>query len=351
MPEPHAATSDIDDGHPPRTTGGALVIQTAFLGDTILTLPLLMRLARTHGPVDVLTTPASLPIVAAHPAVRRALLFDKHGRDRGISGVLRIASALRRSRYAAAYLPHGSVRTALVARLAGIPRRSGFSGAPGAFLYTEARLPGTGPMSLRIASLFEGEGTALPASPWIALTSHDRARAEAWLAERQIPPRFIALAPGARWGTKRWPFYAKLASALGDPIVVIGGEEDVGLGEAIVAEAPGRSWNAAGTLTLGVSAALLERAALLVTNDSAPLHLATALGIPVIALFGPTVPAFGFGPVWPSDQVIEHGALACRPCHHHGPMTCPLGHHRCMREIRVEAVIEAVKTLAIGAGR
>jgi heptosyltransferase-2 len=159
------------------------------------------------------------------------------------------------------------------------------------------------------------------------------------------------LAPGARWGTKRWPFYPDLAAALGEPVVVLGGDDDVGLGEGIVARAPGRSWNAAGALPLTVSAALLARAALLITNDSAPLHLATALGVPVVALFGPTVPAFGFGPVWPEDRVIEHPGLACRPCHHHGPMTCPLGHHRCMREIEVEAVVEAVNERARGARR
>ena len=344
MPRPHPATSDTADPPPRRPAGGTLVIQTAFLGDTILTLPLLMTLARTDGPVDVLTTPAALPIVASHPAVRRAILFDKQGRDGGLTGLLGVARTLRRSRYATAYLPHGSIRTALVARLAGIPRRVGFTGSPGAFLYSEARRPGSDPMSVRIAALAGGEAEPLPPPPWLALSDSDRAQTDLWLAARRIPRRFIALAPGARWGTKRWPFYPELAAALNEPIVVLGGDDDVGLGEAIVGRAPGRSWNAAGALPLTVSAALLARAALLVTNDSAPLHLATALGVPVIALFGPTVPAFGFGPVWPEDQVLEHPLLPCRPCHHHGPMTCPLGHHRCMRELGVEAVMGAIRS-------
>ena len=229
-----------------------------------------------------------------------------------------------------------------MARLAGIPQRIGFSGAPGAFLYTEARAPSGGPMSSRIAALAGPTSEPLPAPPWLALSESDRARAEQWLLERRIPPRFLVFAPGARWGTKRWPFYSELAAAVRQPIVVLGGGDDVALGEAIVAGAPGRSWNAAGALPLMVSAALLARAALLVTNDSAPLHLATALGVPVVALFGPTVPAFGFGPVWPGDQVVEHPLLGCRPCHHHGPVACPLGHHRCMRELGVEQVVEAV---------
>jgi heptosyltransferase-2 len=80
----------------------------------------------------------------------------------------------------------------------------------------------------------------------------------------------------------------------------------------------------------------------LVTNDSAPLHLATAVGTPVVAVFGPTVPAFGFGPRGARDRVVEHPALACRPCSAHGPQVCPLGHHRCMQELSVESVAAAV---------
>jgi heptosyltransferase-2 len=110
----------------------------------------------------------------------------------------------------------------------------------------------------------------------------------------------------------------------------------------VIAAAPGRAHSAAGQLGLRASAALLARAAVLVTNDSAPLHLATAVGTPVVAVFGPTVPGFGFGPRGPTDRVVEHPSLACRPCSAHGPQVCPLGHHRCMREISVEAVAAAV---------
>ncbi|MDQ3137884.1 MAG: hypothetical protein M3Q93_09910, partial [Gemmatimonadota bacterium] len=83
-------------------------------------------------------------------------------------------------------------------------------------------------------------------------------------------------------------------------------------------------------------------AAVLVTNDSAPLHLATATGTPIVAVFGPTVPAFGFGPRGERDRVVEHPSLPCRPCSAHGPVRCPLGHHRCMRDLSVEQVAEAV---------
>jgi heptosyltransferase-2 len=161
---------------------------------------------------------------------------------------------------------------------------------------------------------------------------------------------FVALAPGSIWGSKRWPYYAELAATLPAhvAVVVVGGPDDVGLGDEIV-RAVGRSGrlavNACGRLTLRESAALIGRASALVTNDSAPLHLATAMGTPVVALFGPTVTEFGFGPVRPGDVALGIDGLQCRPCSSHGPPRCPLGHHRCMREITVPAVLAAIEEL------
>jgi heptosyltransferase-2 len=128
--------------------------------------------------------------------------------------------------------------------------------------------------------------------------------------------------------------------------VAVGGPEDAALGEEIVAAARaagGTAANACGRLALRETAALIERAAVLITNDSAPLHFAAAVGTPVVAVFGPTVPAFGFGPRGPRDVVVERMGLECRPCSAHGPRTCPLGHHRCMRDIHVEDVLRAIE--------
>src|SRR5207302_8896097 len=88
----------------------SLVIQTAFLGDVVLTTPLLEALARRHGPVDVVTTPAAAPLVETHPAVRRVIPYDKRGKDRGPGGLVRFARTLPAERYAWAYLPHRSTR-------------------------------------------------------------------------------------------------------------------------------------------------------------------------------------------------------------------------------------------------
>ncbi|MEO8138150.1 MAG: lipopolysaccharide heptosyltransferase II [Gemmatimonadota bacterium] len=324
----------------PRTSElGTLVIQTAHLGDVVLTLPLLIRLAEVHGPVDVVTTLAAAPLAGHHPAVRRVIPFDKHGADRGLRGLMRVGRALRSIGYARAILPHGSVRSASLAWLSGAGERTGFAGAPGAPAYTrQVPKPMAGHMSSRLIAL-SGAATA-PARPWLSLTAEDRAEAAAWLSAHRIATPFIVLAPGSRWGTKRWPQFRELAMALPHPIVVIGGPEDGHLAQAIVAAAPGRAQSAAGELGLRASAALVDRAALLISNDSVALHFATALERPLVAIFGPTVPSFGFGPLG-DEPVLQHDALSCRPCSAHGPPSCPLVHHRCMTELGVARVAAA----------
>jgi heptosyltransferase-2 len=326
-------------------TGATLVIQTAFLGDVVLTTPLLSALARGDGPVDVVTTPAAAPLLEGHPAVRRVIRYDKRGADAGLGGLWRLAGALRRTGYARAVLPHRSWRSAALALLADIPQRVGFAGVGPALTYT-TRVPRAraGHEVERLLALAGPD--ALPAPPVaLGLTPADRAEAGRWLAAHGVEPRFVALAPGSIWGTKRWPYYPELAAALERPIVVIGSRDDAALGEAVVAAAAGRAHSAAGELDLRTAAALLERASVLVTNDSAPLHLATAVGTPVVALFGPTVPAQGFGPRGPGDRTLGV-TLGCRPCSAHGPQVCPLVHHRCMRDLPVGEVIQAVRAAA-----
>jgi heptosyltransferase-2 len=325
----------------------ALVIQTAFLGDVVLTTPLLEVLARRHGPVDVVTTPAAAPLLETHPAVRRAIPYDKRRRDRGPAGLLRLARALRAGGYAIAYLPHRSLRSALLARLARVPRRVGFhDGWPS--LYTRVRRrPASGHEIDRLLALAD-ERPHHQTAPSLAVTAGDRAAADRLLREAGGNRPVVALAPGSIWGTKRWPGYAALAAGLADraTVVAVGGSEDADLATEIVAAARaagGSAINACGRLGLRESAALIGRAAVLITNDSAPLHVAAAMGTPTVALFGPTVPAFGFGPRGPRDVIVERVGLPCRPCSSHGPQRCPLAHHRCMREILVEDVMRAIE--------
>jgi len=334
----------------------SLLIQTAFLGDVVLTTPLLAALAEREGPLDVVTTPAAAPLLETHPAVRRVIPYDKRGADRGWRGVRGLARRLQAEHYVAAYLPHRSLRSAALAWLARIPRRVGYRDG-WRQLYTETRpRPARGHEIDRLLVLADVPPRH-QTTPSLQLSAADVAAADTLLRALQVTSPFVALAPGSIWGSKRWPYYAALARRLvmRTDVVLVGALDDVTLADAIVAavaippgppDGPGgrrKVVNASGRLTLRQSAALIQKASVLVTNDSAPLHFAQAVGTPTVAIFGPTIPAFGFGPRGPRDVAVGMDGLECRPCSAHGPAACPLGHHLCMRSLRVEDVLHAVE--------
>src|SRR5207253_10658075 len=136
----------------------------------------------------------------------------------------------------------------------------------------------------------------------------------------------------------------RLAGSVG--ILVVGGPEDAGLAAEIteaVARSGGQAVSGCGRLSVRQAAEAIRRAVVLVTNDSAPLHFAQAVDTPTVAIFGSTVPGFGFGPRGPRDRVVQVGVLACRPCSAHGPPSCPLGHHLCMKSLSVQDVLQAIE--------
>jgi len=331
----------------------SLVVQTSFLGDVVLTTPLLRHLAK-RGPVDVLATPAASTLLAQNPAVREIIPFDKRRRDRGVAGFARLASRLRHKHYGAAYLAQGSLRSAALALAAGVRERVGFDTSAGRPLYTRrVAYDESAHHAARLLALGVLPGdrklTAEDLRPRLYPSITEVSAVDALLAEashvRGQP--IVALAPGSVWATKRWPYYSQLAPRLvarGARIAIVGSAEDRPLARTI-AEALGRAnapIDAVGRLSLLGSAELIGRCAAIVTNDSAPQHLASAMGTPTVSIFGPTVPQFGFGPLAPSRTTLGRDSLDCRPCDRHGPERCPLGHWRCMREIGAEEVERAV---------
>jgi heptosyltransferase II len=344
-----------------RATGQhQLVVQTSFLGDTVLTTPLIAELAR-RGPVDVVVTPASAPLLARNPDIHELFVYDKRGADAGLRGFRRLAQRVRApdpaegAPPAIAYLAQRSARSGALALAAGYSERVGFEGSAGQTLYT-ARVPyredrhhAERLWRLAFPAQASNERETTPDAdairPKLFPGSEERAAVDALLGRSEDSRPLIALAPGSVWATKRWPGYAELAKRLAtrNRLAIIGGQSDRSEA-ASIAEFSGAQGVVDGTasLTLLASAELLGRAKLLVTNDSAPQHLASAMGTPTIAIFGPTVEEFGFGPLAPNSISLGLDALACRPCHHHGPPRCPLGHWRCMRELGVDAVALAV---------
>jgi heptosyltransferase-2 len=333
-----------------------LVVQTAFLGDLILTLPLIQGLDESFpdGRISVLAIPSTLEILHDHPAVDDRLVFDKRGRDRGWRGLLRTARRLRGKNFDTVLVPHRSLRSALLVKLAGIPRRIGFDASAGSFLLTDrVRRDATAPETRRNLDLLTALGLQPAGGPPRIHPGEDhRRQAGDFLnRHRDIPPEgLIGVAPGSAWPTKRWlaEGYAEVIRRLqeedGRSAVLLGGREDGPLCREIARLSGMKIPVAAGELSVLSAAALMERCRLIVTNDSAAAHLAAAVGRPVVAIFGPTVPAFGFTPSGSGHIVLETD-LECRPCGVHGGNRCPRRTFACMRGITPEAVLEAVRSV------
>lgn len=323
-----------------------LIGQTAFIGDSVLTTPLVKALGDLFpgddDSISILISPRGAGIFDNNPQIDEVIVYDKRNADKGFGAMLRLAKGIRRKKFDIAVLPHQSFRTGLLFRLAGIPRRIGFSGAPGAIFYTDKVQRR---MDLHEAERMIRLAEPLGASPEPIPTElfpsdEDYRKAEGFLAEHEIDPsRTLIVAPGSVWGTKRYSpeGFAEVISILideghVDSAVIIGGPGDSEIAGEIVAKAHEKTISAIGIGGIMTSTALISKCRILIGNDSSPVHIASAMKTPVVAIFGPTIREFGFTPYAPESRVVETDEkLECRPCSGHGKMKC--SHHACMKGI------------------
>lgn len=336
-------------------TNKILVIQTAFIGDVILLTPLLSAIKQQYPGhrLDVLVIPACVAILENNPQMDRIISYDKRGRQKGWQGFLTLARQLAAEHYDLVICPHRSARSALLTRWSKAATRIGFDKNSLSWCFTHiVRYESARHEIDRNLDLLSALGIALPRQRPAVYPDEQDVQAVAQLTAPLDKNRpWAALAPGSVWPTKRWPerHYQKLAQLLlndGWGVFLIGGREDQPLCNRIAGTGHRYLVDASGRLSLRASAELLRRCRWLVANDSAPLHLASAMNTPTIALFGPTVPAFGFAPVAEGSLVLEE-SLDCRPCSIHGSKHCPIKTHDCLQRIAGEAVFEHMRNAAI----
>ena len=329
-----------------------LIIDTAFIGDIILVTPLIRTIKEGMKNVEIyaLIKPETAQVLRNNPHLKNIIIFDKHKKDSGLAGFLKIGKNIKKEKFDLVISPHRSFRSAMLARASGAKTRVGFDTSAGAFLYSKrVRYDISIHEIERNLSLVRALGIeSIHKQPQVFPGKEDKAVVDRLLLRTGLKSAgvLVALAPGSIWATKQWPpsYYKKLAQILiktGARVVLLGGDADCALGRKIASENENAIFNAAGRLSLLQSAELLTRCRVLVSNDSAPMHLATAVGTPVIAIFGPTVPAFGFYPTGCKDKIIET-QLSCRPCGMHGGDHCPIGTHACMKNISPEQVFAGV---------
>lgn len=336
-----------------------LVAQTGFLGDVVLTTPLLSTLKRALEPesLSVLTTPQARFLVQDHPAVDRVLVDEKRGAGSGLGGVLRMARRLRAEEFTLAVAPHKSFRTGLLLAAAGVPRRVGFRQSPGCFFYHQtARRDVDRHEVERILCLmrvFGLEPEDCDRKPYVACTPAARANAARLLEEAGVNPseQIFVVCPGSVWHTKRWSAtgYGEVVRILARDygrVILCGSTDDIDVAERIEKHANATSLvNFAGKADLQTFVALIDRAQLVVSNDSAPLHLAVARQAPVVTIFCATTPSLGYGPYTGLAHIVEKKDLFCRPCRRHGGPRCPRGTEDCIKLVTAHDVLAGVDQL------
>lgn len=335
-----------------------LVVQTSFLGDVILTTPLLAEVRRRfpEALLAVLCTPQAEGLLGGNPDIDEVIVDDK--RRGGFRALRTMAAHLRQRRFTVALSPHRSLRTALLLYLAKIPCRIGFRQSAGWFLFHRRVERDSRRHDVdRNLSLLEAWGIdtrECGRELRIAVTPQARqAVAELFRALGINGDRsrlVFGLHPGSVWHTKRWSRegYAELAVRLrqryGAQVLLFGGPQDTEVVEAVQELSGHAGINLTGKLNLNELAGALERCDVFISNDSAPMHLAVARDVPVVAIFCATTPALGFYP-YSSRAVVVEKALHCRPCAPHGGRRCPLGTEACIRSITAEQVLAAVDRL------
>ncbi len=332
-----------------------LVLRLSSLGDVVLTSSFLQS-AREHFPaarLDFVVRDDFAPVATALPGVQRVVAV---GRDAGAATLLELGNALARERYDHVFDLHSSLRSRLLTwRLRG-RLRAGFSkqALPRWFLVHAhrdlyARFGGARPLRERMLEPLRRLGLEPRLhSTCLVLSAAARASAGEQLGSAD-EKALVAIAPGARWPSKRWPverfaaLVARLAATTACRFVVLGESAEAPIAAAVARSAPGATLDLCGRLDILETAAVLQRCRLLVTNDSGLMHVAEAVGCRVLALFGPTTPAFGYAPYLPTSFLL-HRPPPCNPCSKNGSKPCHRPTHECMERIGVEEVAALVES-------
>jgi heptosyltransferase-2 len=329
-------------------------IQTAFFGDLVLTTAAFSWVAAhfPHWKQTLITTPFGQHLLQGHPNLHHVEALNKK------IPIWKEFPRIRRAIPPGKTLvlqPHRSARSSALARYLGFPTVT-YEETQFSWLAT-VRVP-------RVMVLHEAYRIGLLLEP-LGAKREDILSLQPCL---QAPPAMpdqsqladffqasagrkkIGIAPGSVWATKRWPVesFRMLTRELlqrGVDVILIGGKEEAPLAQKILRDLP-QEFNSHILDATGGSLPdmrwLFSRLDLVISNDSAPIHVASAFQVPTIGIFGATVSSMGFGPLAKGSRVVELGDLPCRPCGTHGAHICPLGHFRCMKILGVPIVLKAV---------
>jgi heptosyltransferase II len=312
-----------------------LIIQTAFIGDVILATPLIEKIHETypHAQVDFLLRKGNEGLLENHPLLRGIIIWDKKkGKYAQLKSLVKL---IRAERYDYAINLQRFLTTGLITVLSGAKQTVGFNKNPLSVFFSR-RYPHM--INKSDGRIHEVErnlsliGTLVPNSGLVRPKLYP-SPANFEKVKQEVP--YVSISPTSVWFTKQYPLekWIKVIDLISPQykVFLLGGKIDE---DACLAIRSGTSHPQvvvmAGMLSFLESAALMKGAAMNYVNDSAPMHLASAMDAPVTAIFCSTIPAFGFGPLSTHSEVLETDLkLDCRPCGLHGYKACPQKHFKC----------------------
>ena len=325
-----------------------LIIHTAFIGDIVLSTPLIKKIKDTYPDSDItyVTTPSGEAILKNNPHLNNIIVYDKRGEHKGISGVWQLGKRLRYENFNMVITPHRYLRSSILSWLSRSPIRKGYDIASGSCLFTEKiKYDRTKHEVEKLLSFVAPENKKRYEIELYPGEKEKMKGDNLWKENLLEDKKVVVLAPGSKWFTKQWPveYFNKLAENLKKlsnvRLIVVGGKDEINLPiekENII--------DMRGKTSLLELADILSRADVVVTNDSSPIHIASAFKKPrIFALFGPTIEKFGFFPWSLNSKVFQVDGLKCRPCGIHGGKSCPEKHFKCMRDILPEEIFNEIK--------
>lgn len=336
-----------------------LVIKMSAVGDVILSVPSLKSIRARYplATIKVLVGSASREVLARCPYIDGTIVYDPAGRHRGYAGLLAIGRTLREGCFDIVIDLQNSRRSHLLAFLSMAILRYGYDNGKWSFLLNRRQrddAPYLDPIdhqsrTLRLAGI-KPVDKALELWP----SPEDARRVDAFLADQWIKPSQplvgIHLRASRAWYSKNWPpayiaeFCDRVARELRVRVVLTGSADDAELADHVMRLTRARPANAVGKTSIPEFAALVKRCAAFVSPDSASLHVACAMGVPVVALFGPTDPKRHLAPSQRSVVIWKGGEFSCCPCY---KPVCPR-QDTCMKRIGVSEVVDEVKKMVIG---
>lgn len=338
------------------STKKILFIQTAFIGDVILTLPALQKLKEMNSEylIDVLCIPESSEIFNASPVVNDVIVIDKKGNHKSLRSTLKLVTLIKKTNYIKLYSSHRSFRTAVMVLFLGIKESFGFDNSSLKHVYktlvrynlskheVERNLDLIGynydNQTWRIKPEIRSDGNVVVD------------KISEFLDDSKIKDGFIAIAPGSVWETKKYPleYYKQVIKYFTDKnekIVLIGGSKDKELCASLVQINQRNIHNASGIFSVVESIELLKHAKILISNDSAPTHMGMVSDIRVLTIYCSTVPNFGFYPYNTKSKSISFDDLDCKPCGIHGYEKCPIKTFDCGKKLESQKIISTIQEM------